>query len=459
MTKASFMEKTGYGIASLADSISYNFVGTFFLFFLTTVAGISPGIAGLIIAIGSGWNAVFNPVMGYFSDNVSTRFGRRRPIILVSSILLGIMLFVMFTDIDASSACKPVYYGLMTVLFWSCFTGFFIPYNALGTDYASSYDERTSIRSFASFFNMIGNMFCMVTPTVIVEFLEHHGMTAARAWSVTGGFLGVLTTITIIITVIVSKNRDLPCEKHDTPETAAHEKKFSLLNIFTEYISVAKLRPMKHLIVASLCSLILYTMLMSNMLYFLTYNLGMSAVQISFCFFLRSALGIAFIPAAGKLSAIFDKRIALIICYLAGMTGMIVLRFAELHGFGGALIYMFFMSICTTIYWQIMPSIFYDVCDYDTRVTGKKREAMILSFQGLVEAFAAGIGGQILGITLQIAGFDGNTAVQTAAALTWIENSATVLPMIFMVIAIAALYKYPLRREHAHTEHIEHAKH
>ena len=450
MTKASFIEKTGYGIASLADSISYNFVGTFFLFFLTTVAGISPGIAGMIIAIGSGWNAVFNPIMGYFSDNVSTRFGRRRPIIFVSSILLGIMLFVMFTDIDASSAFKSVYYGLMTVLFWSCFTGFFIPYNALGTDYASSYDERTSIRSFASFFNMVGNMFCMVMPTIIVEFLEHRGMTTAHAWSVTGGFLGALTMITIIITVIVSKNRDLPREKCDAPEASSPEKRFSLLNIFREYISVAKLRPMKYLIAASLCSLILYTMLISNMLYFLTYNLGMSAVQISFCFFLRSALGIAFIPVAGKLSAVFDKRIALIICYIAGMTGMIVLRFVELSGFGGALVYMFFMSICTTIYWQIMPSIFYDVCDYDTRVTGKKREAMILSFQGLVEAFAAGIGGQILGIILQIAGFDGNAAAQTASALTWIENSATVLPMIFMVIAIIALYKYPLRREHSH---------
>ena len=79
------MEKTGYGIASLADSISYNFVGTFFLFFLTTVAGISPGIAGMIIAIGSGWNAVFNPIMGKTSGQRFYTFGRRRPIIFVSS--------------------------------------------------------------------------------------------------------------------------------------------------------------------------------------------------------------------------------------------------------------------------------------------------------------------------------------------------------------------------------------
>ena len=98
----------------------------------------------------------------------------------------------------------------------------------------------------------------------------------------------------------------------------------------------------------------------------------------------------------------------------------------------------------------MMPAIFYDMCDYDRSVTGKKREAMILSFQGLVEAVAVGIGGQILGTVLQMAGFDGNGTSQTPVAMTWIENSATVLPMIFFIIASIALYKYPLTRENNH---------
>ena len=75
------------------------------------------------------------------------------------------MLFVMFTDIDASSALKayilrPDDGAVLELLHGVFHSG----NNALGTDYASSYDERTSIRSFGSFFNMVGNMFCMVTP-------------------------------------------------------------------------------------------------------------------------------------------------------------------------------------------------------------------------------------------------------------------------------------------------------
>ncbi|MFR9144687.1 MAG: MFS transporter, partial [Lentihominibacter sp.] len=218
-------------------------------------------------------------------------------------------------------------------------------------------------------------------------------------------------------------------------------------NIFREYISVARLRPMKYLIAASLFSLIVYTMLMSNVLYYFTFNLKLSAVQISACLMIRSLLGIAFIPLVGKLSVIFDKRIALIGCYLLGITGMLLIRLIGLEALSGAVIYTIFLTICTAIYWQLMPSIFYDICEYDKVTTGKKREAMILSFQGLVEAVAVGIGGQILGAILQMAGFNGSGTTQTIQAMTWIENSATILPMIFLAISSVALYKYPLRRD------------
>ena len=322
MAKTTFREKLGYGIASLGDAISYGIVGTFLLFFLTTVAKIPPAAAGTIVAIGSIWNAVFNPIMGYISDNVSTRFGRRRPVIFFFSIFLSVMLFVLFTDINMSASVKPVYYGIMTVLYWTGFTGFFIPYSALGTDYASSYDERTSIRSFASFFNMIGNLFCMVMPTILVEFLEKQGLTTSQAWSATGGLLGALTLITIMVTVAVSGKRDMPRLKEEN-----HQKPhFSLIHIFREYISVARLKPMKYLIVASLSSLITCTMLMSNVMYFFTFNIQLSAVQISACLLGRSLLGIAFIPIVGRLSIKFDKRIALIICYTVGIAGMIIMK-------------------------------------------------------------------------------------------------------------------------------------
>ena len=37
-----------------------------------------------------------------------------------------------------------------------------------------------------------------------------------------------------------------------------------------------------------------------------------------------------------------------------------------------------------------MPSIYYDICDYDRLHSGKERQGTIVSFQGLVESIAAG---------------------------------------------------------------------
>jgi len=92
--KNDIQRKTGYGIASLGDSIGNSFAETFLLFFLTTIAGISPGVAGTIIAIGAVWNAVFNPIIGYLADKVCTKYGRRRPLIFVFTIPLMLTMFL-----------------------------------------------------------------------------------------------------------------------------------------------------------------------------------------------------------------------------------------------------------------------------------------------------------------------------------------------------------------------------
>ena len=94
-----------------------------------------------------------------------------------------------------------------------------------------------------------------------------------------------------------------------------------------------------------------------------------------------------------------------------------------------------------------MPSVFYDVCEYDRIVNGKEREGTILSFQGLVEALASGIGVQLLGVILQSAGFVGDAVVQSQRAMTWIYNSTTVIPVLLLACAAIALYKYPINKE------------
>lgn len=443
MKKLTFGEKLGYGSASLGDAISYTLIGTYLIFFLTTVVGISPAAAGTVAAIGSVWNALLNPVMGYCSDKVRTRFGKRRPLIFLFSIPLAMMIFILFTAVDLPGSIKPVYYGAALMLFWTSYSGYFVPYLALGAEYTSDYEDRTVLRLFASFFNMIGAMFAMVLPSMMVEMLSGKGLTTAEAWSATGGFLAVVTATSILVTVSAAKKHDLPCRKD--PEEI-HER-FDILAIFKEYISVTKLKPVKPLIFASLFSLIAYTMIMSDMVYFLTYNQGLKASYISAALMLRALMGIALIPIVGRCAALFDKKKTLMGFYTFGAAGMVVLKITGVQGVIGIAVYIIFVAVCTCVYWNLMPSIFYDVCEYDSLYTGRNRQGTIVSFQGLVEAIAAGCGAQILGLILQFAGFDGQLAQQSEQALVWIENATTWIPIIFLLLGASAIYKYPIDKK------------
>lgn len=445
MNKTTLSEKIGYGFASLGDAAAYGFISVFLLFFLTTIAGIPPGIAGTIVAIGAFWNAVFNPIMGYISDRVYTRFGRRRPVILAFSLPLAMSAFLLFTSVDLPPAIKPIYYGIMLMLYWTSYTGFFVPYLALGVDYTSDYNDRTVLRLFGSLFNMIGALFAMVMPTLIVSMFEGMGMTTNQAWSATGLSIGVIAAISILITVFTSKQKDPPCTRPaDLPKEPLGK---AIGNIFKEYFSVAQIDIVRYLIIASLCGLITFTIMMSDVVYYFTNCKGLTSVEASTCLTLRVLLGLAFIPLTGKLILKTDKRETMIGAYLLGSALLILIRFVNIPSPVDILLYMVGLSLCTTIYWQIMPGIFYDVCEYDRIMNGKNRSATIVSFLGLVEALAAGIGGQVLGWILDFAGYDGSAAVQTDTALQWIENCATLVPVAVSLITCYALYKYPLTKK------------
>lgn len=443
MKKLTLKSKIGYASAALGDAASYSFINMFLLFFLTTVAGIEPAAAGTITIVGALWNTLINPIVGYISDNSATKWGRRRPFMFMMSVPLAASLFMLFTAVGVIPEIRPLYYGAILMIFWTAYTTFFVPYLALGAEYTQDYDERTELRSYASLFNMLGNLIGMVLPSTFVNFLCELGLSQAGAWSVTGASVGVFSMISIIITANAAKTKDLDCASKGVPPLP----KFQLNKIFGEYWQVLKLKPIQYLLFTSMFALISYSIFSAALVYYFTYNHGLSASGISGMFLYRTGVCIVLIFIAKRLSAATDKRIVLLLVFVVGAVSVTMEKFIGVHGLVQLLIFVFFVAISTSIYWQLMPAMIYDVCEYDELETGKKRQGAIVSLQGLVEALAAGIGTQLLGIVLQIGGFDGEAGVQTETALRWVETSVTVLPAIFLALAFIALYQYPITKK------------
>lgn len=441
MQKLTIKNKMEYASAAFGDSASYAFIGTFLLFFLTTVAGIKPALAGTITVIGALWNTLMNPVIGYLSDRVATKWGRRRPFMFIMAPPLAASTYMLFTAIDILPQIKPFYYGAILIIFWTSFTSFFVPYLALGAEYTQDYDERTELRSYASIFNMIGNLAAMVMPSVLVEFLCWKGLSAEAAWSITGAIVGVTSFISIYITAVAAKKKDKPSE------VPKHIPKINIKEIFSEYWQVLKLKPIKYLLLTSLFALIGSAMFMADLVYYFTYNHGLSATEISGMFMYRIIICIILIMIMKYISKLTDKRTSLLLVFAIGAAAVTIIRFTGVEGSLQLYIFMFFVAVSTSVYWQLMPSMIYDVCEYDELETGKKRQGTIVSIQGLVEALASGIGAQLLGIILQMGGFDGTASVQTKTALMWVENAVTIIPAIFLVLAFIALFQYPITKK------------
>lgn len=442
MDRLSFKDMLGYGPAALGDAAVYSLVCTFLLFFLTTVADIQPAAAGLIIAIGSVVAAFLNGIMGYVSDNVRTRWGRRVPFMVVFGIMLFFATLLLFTAIPAASLIKGIYYMLMVILFYVSYTGFFVPYLAMGAEFTQDYHERTKLRSYAAFFNMIGSLLAMVVPTAMVGMLTDHGLSSARAWMVTAGSIGLLASVCVLVTAGTARKFDRAGT--DRVFEAPH---VSVKDMFVQYWNVLQLGPIRPLLFSSLFFLIAYSILISDIIYFLTFNAGKSPDQISMILLLRCIAGIVIIPFISWMCRVTDKRSCLII--LQALCALIISAFGLIGIDGDArlCLYILFMGVSTVVYWQVMPAIIYDVCEYDQLETGRRRQGTIVSIQGLVEFISMGIGTQLLGIILQLAGFHGEAAVQTAHAQVWIGHCITFVPALFLILSCIALWRYPITKK------------
>ena len=101
--KISFGKKLGYSVGGATDTLAYDFVAAFLLFFLTDFAGVSPIWAGSILTIGVLWDMVTDPIVGNLSDRTKTRFGRKRTWLLIAIIPLFVSYLLLFTKIDGLS--------------------------------------------------------------------------------------------------------------------------------------------------------------------------------------------------------------------------------------------------------------------------------------------------------------------------------------------------------------------
>lgn len=144
-------QKSIYSIGALVNSIQAAAIGAMVIV-LNLGLGVNPVLVGLVGFIPRIVDAILDPIVGYSSDNIRTRWGRRRPFIFFGAISAGILYALLFQLYTGRPEIFYVVYFLgIQILFFIGFTCYSIPWIALGYEMTPDYHERTRLQGVSNF--------------------------------------------------------------------------------------------------------------------------------------------------------------------------------------------------------------------------------------------------------------------------------------------------------------------
>jgi len=124
------------------------------------------------------WDAVADPVMGWISDNTRTKWGRRRPYILIGGILSGLTYpIIWWFPRDLSHTQIMAWVIGFGILFYTCFTIWAMPYQSLLMEMTPDYNERTRVASIRSIFQTVFSLingFCWFISMLPIFYVDGH---------------------------------------------------------------------------------------------------------------------------------------------------------------------------------------------------------------------------------------------------------------------------------------------
>jgi Na+/melibiose symporter-like transporter len=132
------------------------------------VAGLSLAVVGAMFALGRGFEAFTDPLIGSLSDRTVSRFGRRR-VWMAAGVPLA-MAATWFL-LNPSPGSSPLYLLFWLVAFYSGWTMVFIPHQTWGGELTGDYNERTRIAAFRETGSFLGYLLATLIPLVYLQYV------------------------------------------------------------------------------------------------------------------------------------------------------------------------------------------------------------------------------------------------------------------------------------------------
>jgi GPH family glycoside/pentoside/hexuronide:cation symporter len=416
---------------------------------------------------------LINVPVARFSDNIRTRFGRRRPFFLLTPV------WVFFFVLTFSCPFEDTF----LILFWLLITygGFkwtnaavVNPYLALLPEIAPEEHQRTVYNSFRTLFVLLGTILGIVSFPILRDiFAGPFGDTKITAF---------YATFPVAVLAFIGMALVFFGVKENTNVTVAH---FGMIESFKETFKNKSFFPSYLATVSTL--MLAESMLLASLPMIAQDYIGLSPddllVSLISGIFVVSA--IISIPLIYILSKRLGKaRVYYYCCLFFGIFAWLIIFVGQIPFITPENTVSFIVKaddtiqVVTSAEWQnfilfqtfltimivglpvggvlaLGYSVFSDVIDFDEKLTGQRRESMYFAAQGVVVWFFAAAGDLILGILLTLFGgeyFSATFTTESGLLDTGPAGLLLVGPVAGVILILGALMfrKYPLMDEKQH---------
>ena len=437
--KKNLRTKLCYGAGFLPDPCFYQFIASFQIVFLTGVVGLSPSMAGTISSVTILADAVFSLFVGKWSDNFRSRFGRRRPFLLVVSFVMPLAFAMMFRTAGGDETAKFWYYLIWGFVFWIGYSVFFVCYVALGADVATDYEDRILLNSYTRLFSLGGAVLGTALPLTAIGFLMARGLENKSAWFLYTSALGLIVMLCSLLCWRATRG----CERQvfDEPESQG------LRGFLSDCRQLLTLRPYLKIIAAKIASSVAYAFFTGTLIFYMQFVLQIDTRFSSVIYLLSNILSLVLLPFIAGMSLKIGKRRYMAYAEFATAGLSVLLALTGVRSKTLLILYVIVYVFGQASFWQICNTNLYDISDLDEYRFGVRREGNIMALQSFINTCFTSLDLKVLTMLLSVSGFSATAAAQSETALRMLKVMFLCVPAAGAFLAGVFMLLYRVDKE------------
>jgi GPH family glycoside/pentoside/hexuronide:cation symporter len=452
--KLPFWLKTLYGSGDWGIASIGMMRSIFYAIYLTDVVGIEPRLASLGALAGIIWDAINDPIIGVLSDRMKSKLGRRRPFLLWFAFPFGLSFIMLWSAPNWDSQVALLIYVTLAFMISDTLTTLVaVPYLSLTPELTRNYDERTSLSSFRTVFQLLSAMVVVIAAPMIVDGVIAGGGSQQQGFMTAGAVFGAIGALPLFFIGLFIRERYAEESQEQGTLSFRETLKLAWQNIPFRYaVGIYMFNwSAVDMVAITFPFFLLYWVAQGNLLAKINI-FGVDLALESAFFGVMMFVCVLFVPFWLWLSKRFNK----IQAYIAGMASWIVVQVMIFTIQPGDTNYLLLIAalagIGVSAAYILPDSILPDVIEWDELRTGRRQEGIYYGIRTLIRKLT---GAGVIFVTLQILGWSGYQAPpdgvtqfqQPESALFMIRVMDSFLGAGILMGTIILAWSYPLTRE------------